>query len=216
MPVAVVFPIGLVVALGVADQVAQGKAIMRRDEVDAAVGATPARHKHIAGARQPAGHIAATAVAVQPKAALGVTVAVVPLQPARRKAPQLVAPRADVPGLGNHQAGPEHRVSGNGLQQGRMGLKSALHRVAATRQHRRQVKTKTIDAKFKHPAPQALQHSALHQRLLKVDTVTAAGPVGIAVARLRQQVVVQRVVDAAQRQRRAPFIELGRVVVDHV
>ena len=216
MPVAVVFPIGLVVALGVADQIAQGKAIMRRDEVDAAVGATPARHKHIAGAGQPTCHVTPATALLQPKAALGVAVAVVPLKPARRKAPQLVAPRADVPGLGNHQAGAEHRVSGDGLQQGRIGLKSALYRVAATGQHRRQVKAKTVHAKFKHPAPQALQHSALHQRLLKVDTVTAAGPVGIAVARLRQQVVVQRVVDAAQRQRRAPFIELGRVVVDHV
>ena len=33
---------------------------------------------------------------------------------------------------------------------------------------------------------------------------------------MREQVVIQRVVDAPQRQRRAPLVKLGRVVVDHV
>lgn len=57
MTVAVVFAIGLVVALGITHQIAQREAIMRGDEVDAAVGTTPARHKHIARSSQPAGQV---------------------------------------------------------------------------------------------------------------------------------------------------------------
>ena len=189
---------------------------MGSDEVDAAVGAAPSVTKHIAGARQPIGKGTAAALAMQPEAALGITVAVVPLQPTLRKSTKLITTGANVPGLRNHQALAQHRVAGDGLQQRCIGLKPALNIVTTARQHRGQVKAEPIHTKLDDPATKALQHGAPHERLVEVDAIAAAGPVGVTAALVRQQVVIQRVVDAPKRQRGAPLVKLGRMVVDHV
>ena len=49
-----------------------------------------------------------------------------------------------------------------------------------------------------------------------VERVAAAGEVHVVARVVRQQPVVGRVVDAAQRQRRAELVALGGVVVDDV
>ena len=158
---------------------------MGSDEVDAAVGAAPSVTKHIAGARQPIGKGTAAALAMQPEAALGITVAVVPLQPTLRKSTKLITTGANVPGLRNHQALAQHRVAGDGLQQRRIGLKPALNIVTTARQHRGQVKAEPIHTKLDDPATKALQHGAPHERLVEVDAIAAAGPVGVSTGLVR-------------------------------
>ena len=64
MAVPVVFAIGQVVALGIADQIVQGETVVSGDKVDAAVRASPARVKFNTGAGQTLGQGAAAAPAL--------------------------------------------------------------------------------------------------------------------------------------------------------
>ena len=213
MAVAVVFAVGFVVAVHVAHQVHQGEAVVGGEDVHAAVGGAVA--KHSAGAGQRVGQLAGCAGVAQPGAALGVAVAVVPFQPAGGKRTQLVAAVANVPGLGNHQAVAQQRVLRHGHEEWRTRLKADMRRLAA-RQNGGEVKPETVDTEVCDPTAQAVHHQAQHQWLVQVEHIAAAGPVDVARAVVRQQVVVQRVVDAAQRQRGAGFVGLGRVVEHHI
>ncbi|OIQ65637.1 hypothetical protein GALL_528020 [mine drainage metagenome] len=111
MTIAVVFAVGLVVALVVADQVPQGKTVVGNHVVDRFGRAAAAGLVQVSGAAQADGEIAPGTAAsagiadsgpLHPKTAHGITELVIPLQPFGCKAPALVATRANVPGFGNH------------------------------------------------------------------------------------------------------------------
>ena len=110
MPVAVVLAIGLVAPFGIPQQIGQSKTVMRCNKIHAAVGSPRSGFKSVARASQPHGPFAQAHLAVQPETTLGVAKAVVPLQPSRRKLPQLVTAFANVPGLGNQRAGRKERI----------------------------------------------------------------------------------------------------------
>jgi hypothetical protein len=86
------------------------------------------------------------------------------------------------------------------VKKGRALVEAAL-RVA--RQHRREVEAKAVDMHLAGPVAQAVHHQLQHARLAQVEAVAGAGPVLVEGAVVGAQVVVQGVVDAAQRQRRA-------------
>ena len=85
-----------------------------------------------------------------------------------------------------------------------------------TSQRARQVEAEAVDVHLLHPVAQAVHDQLQHARAAHVQRVAAAGEVLVVARVVRQQPVVRRVVDAAQRQRRAEVIAFGGVVVDDV
>ena len=97
----------------------------------------------------------------------------------------------------------------------RTRVKPALALVAP-RQYRCQVKAKAVHTQRSGPVAQAVQHQLQHARLVQVQAIAAAAPVLVQVRAVFAQLVVQRVVNAAQAQRWPQFVAFGAVVVDHV
>ena len=100
--VPVVFAVGFVVFVAVADEIAQGEAVVGGDEVDGACRAAPVVAVDVVAAAHALRQRAQPAVFPQPEAAHVVTEAAVPFGEARRILAEVVAAGADVPGFGNH------------------------------------------------------------------------------------------------------------------
>src|SRR5262249_25760101 len=98
--VAIAFAVGVVVLVVVARPVVQGETVMRRDEIDAGPAPPAVAVEDIAGAEHARRERCGMRLAA-PEVAYGVAELVVPLGPARRKAADLIAAGAGVPGLGN-------------------------------------------------------------------------------------------------------------------
>ena len=101
MPVTIVFAVGFVVAVDVADGIAQREAVVRSDKVYARNGSAPTGFEDVCGAVQAPGQDATLAGVTAPELSNVITIDVVPLSPARREVPKLIAARARVPGLGD-------------------------------------------------------------------------------------------------------------------
>ena len=100
--VPVVFAVGFVVFVAVADEIAQGEAVVGGDEVDGARRAAPVMAVDVIAAAYALGKRAQPAVFPQPEAAHVVTEAAVPFGEPRRVLAEVVAAGADVPRFGNH------------------------------------------------------------------------------------------------------------------
>src|SRR6185312_4415692 len=101
-------------------------------------------------------------------------------------------------------------------QPGSLSLESTLYVSVAAREGRCQVEAKAVHAVLGDPQAQAVHHHAQYQWLIQIEAVAAAGPIDVAAAIVRQQTVVQRVVNATQRESGAELISLRAMVVDHV
>ena len=118
-PVAVLLAIGVVVPALMADKIGQGETVMRGDEIQAVAGR--AAGEEIGAAGEAGGDIAQAPGIAAPEAPGIVTKAVIPFRPAGGEAAELVAIRADIPGLGDDQQAAQHRVLPYGQQQRRIG-----------------------------------------------------------------------------------------------
>src|SRR5262245_59860558 len=99
--VTVAFAVGLVVFLLVADQVVEREAIVRRDEINAAVRRSACMLVQIARARQPRDECSEQALVAAPKAPNVVAIAPVPFGPPQiAKAADLIG-ASRVPGFGD-------------------------------------------------------------------------------------------------------------------
>ena len=212
----VVFAVGLVVVPVVADQVAQGEAVVRGDVVDAGGRTAVVVAETVAGAgntaREFAQRHARAAAIVQPEAAHAVAVAVVPLLPAGREIAELVAAGADVPRFGYQAPSRQHRVGLHGGEEA-AGVGVA---VRPARQHRREVEAEAVHVHVVHPVPQRADHHLDHARLRQVQAIAATGPVGIARRVVRLQHVVLAVAQPAEGQRGPVLVGFGTVVEHHV
>src|SRR5581483_2442189 len=83
MTVAVILPVGLVVLVVVRDEVVQGVAVVRGDEIHACPGFAPALVEEVGRAGDAAREIRHLAFIAFPERAHGVAVLVVPLGPSR-------------------------------------------------------------------------------------------------------------------------------------
>ena len=99
--VAIFFAVGFVVLVVVADEIVQGEAVVRGDEVDARVRAAAARLIKIGTARQAISDFADLSFVAFPKTADGVAIFAVPLRPENREIADLITAFADVPRLGD-------------------------------------------------------------------------------------------------------------------
>src|SRR5215211_6699929 len=79
----------------------------------------------------------------------------------------------------------------------------------------REVKTEPIDVAFLNPVAQRVGDHLHDTRMAKIDGIAATGGVEI-ITRVGGKHVVARIVDAAERKRRAAMIALGSMVVNDV
>ncbi|VTY32308.1 Uncharacterised protein [Xylophilus ampelinus] len=220
MAVAVALAVGFVVAPVVAQQVAQVEAVVRGDEVHGG-GRRPAAVAELAAGRQQpvregAATLGALAALTQPEAAHRVAVAVVPFEPAGWEVTEPVTARAHVPGLGDQQRLRQHRVLRAGGEEGGAAVEAAAQVATHAADHRREVEAEAVHAEFGDPVAQAVGGQLHDARLREIQAVAAAGPVLVVEGVVRAQAVIQRVVDAAQRQRGAELVGLAAVVIDDV
>src|SRR5690606_26713103 len=96
--VLVILSVGFVVLVVVTDHVAQGEAVVGRDEVHRRVGPTATLIVVVAGGGQAACQFGNLAFLAHPEGAGGIAEAVVPFHPARREATHLIAAGAAIPG----------------------------------------------------------------------------------------------------------------------
>ena len=211
LAVPVVLAVGLVVLLVVGDQVAQGEAVVGGDEVDARERAPPGVLVEVGGARQPAGELAERGLAA-PEVTDGVAVLAVPLRPLRREVADLVATRADVPGLGDQLDLAHDRVLLHELEERRQPVDV----VELAGQRRGEVEAEAVDVHLGDPVAQRVHDQLQRVRVAGVEGVPGAGVVHVVLRLVVDDAVVGGVVDALEAQRGAEVVALGGVVVDHV
>src|SRR5688500_8170082 len=108
--VPVVLAICPVVLVVVRDEVAQGKAVMRRHEVDAGIGLSPIRLVEIGGASEAIAQVGDPALVAMPEVADAIAELPIPFRPTRGKSADVVAVLADIPRLRNQLYPGQHRI----------------------------------------------------------------------------------------------------------
>src|SRR3984957_14279151 len=109
LAVAIPFAVGLIVAICVAHNVGERKAVMRGGIVDRSPGSARAAIEQIARAGKACGEFAAHPVVTAPMSPDPIAETVVPFGKARRVVAELIAARSDVPGLGDQFRAREYR-----------------------------------------------------------------------------------------------------------
>ena len=205
--------------LVVGNQIVQREAVVRGDEVDAGLRAAAIVMELLAGAGNLAGKGAAVLVGLKPETARGVAEAVVPLAPAWQIGAQLVAAAGCVPGFGDQLDAGQGRILPDGLEERCVAVEAArIVRVGQGHapQHRGQIEAETVDVHLLDPVAQRIHDHLQRHVVAGVDAVAGAGVVGVVGRILAAEVVVGLVVQSAPRQRGAPLVAFGRVVVHHV
>ncbi len=210
--VAVVFAVGFVVPVGVADHVPQREAVVRGGVVDRGPRPPVAASEQIAAARQPRGQLRALAGIAAPEAPDAVAEAVVPFGEAGRMVAELVAVGADIPRLGDHLDGGEHRVLPHGIEEPRTRIEA---QPLAPQRHA-QVEAEAVDVAGLDPVAQRVHHHLQHARVRQVERIAAARVVDVVAFLARHQPVVACVVQPPERQRRPQLVAFAGVVEDHV
>ena len=184
---------------------------MGRDEVDRRERVAAVVLVEIARARQALGELPHVRLAA-PEVAHRVAVHPVPLRPQDREVADLVAARADVPGLGDQLDLREHRVLVDDVEE----RAQAVDVVELSRQGARQVEAEAVDVAVDHPVAQRVHDQPQHARVHDVERVAGARVVHVVAQVVGHEPVVGGVVDAAEGQHRAEVVALGGVVVDDV
>ena len=122
-PVAIVLAVGLVVLLRVGDEVAQGKAVVGDDEIDA-LGRGRGMVEDVAGARDPGCDFAAQAGVAAPEAARGVAEAVVPFRERGAEPAEQISSRTHVPRFGDEARSREDRIGVERLEEWRLRVEA--------------------------------------------------------------------------------------------
>src|SRR5262249_40308985 len=170
--VVIVFAIGLVVLLLVADEIIECEAVMHGHVVNAAV--QPAAI--VLELRGRSGHtvrqIADEGSLAAPEAANGLAVEIVPLRPSGRERADLIAAGTDVPWLGDQFNVAEHRILPHGGKKWRVGSEGG-----AAPKRRRKIETESVDVEDRHPQTKRIHHHLQHARMRKLQRIACTGEV---------------------------------------
>ena len=207
--VPVALAVRLVVLLLVRDQVGEGEAVVRDDEVDALRGRGGAG-EHVARAGHAGGDLAAHAGVAPPEAARGVAEAVVPFGESGAEGPELVAAGANVPGLGDEARPAQNRVSGERLEKRRVGVEA----VRSASKGGREVESEAVDPAMDHPAPERADRHVDHERALEREAIAGACVIDVDRRIPRVETEPRRIVKAAERERGAELVAFA-VVIEH-
>ena len=148
--VAIVFAVGFVVFVVVADQVGQREAVVAGDEIDAGVRPPAAPFVQIARAAEARGEFRRHAAVPFPEMADAIAILAVPLRPQRRKVAHLVAPFAQIPGLGDQLYLRDDRVLVDDVEEG----PQLVDFVQFAGERAGQIEAKAVDVHFQHPVAQ--------------------------------------------------------------
>ena len=141
-----------------------------------------------------------------------VAVDAVPLRPQDGEVADLVAARADVPGLGDQLHLGQDRVLVDGVEEGRQPVDV----VQLAGQRGGEVEAEPVHVALDHPVAQRVHDQPQHARMDDVERVPRAREVHVEARVLGRQAIVGLVVDALEAEHRAEVVALGGVVVDHV
>ena len=209
--VAIALAVGLVVLVRIGDEVAQGKAVMGDDEIDAR-GRSRGMLEDVARAGHPGRDFAARARVAAPEPARGVAEAVVPFGEFGAEPAKLVSARTHVPGLGDQARLGEDRIGVEGLEERRFWIKA----VSAAAERGGEIEAEAVETAVDHPPPQRPDRHADHQRAVERQAIAGAGIVDVSRWIAGIEAKPGGVVEAAERQRRPELVALAVVVEDDV
>ena len=195
------------------DQVAQGEPVVAGDEVDAVVGGTPVVGVQVGRPRQPEPEVPKLPAVPLHETAHRVAEPAVPLRPVHGEVPHLVRPQ--VPRFGDELGLLQHRVLGDGVEEGGAPL---VHPALAP-QHGGEIEPEPVDVHRLDPVPQRIHHQPDRGGGRQVEGVAATRPVHVVARRVvgpPGQHVVRRIVDPLEGEGGAQLVPLPRVVVHHV
>ena len=209
--IAVILAIPLVMLFLVAAQIAQRKAVVRRDEVDAArrilFGA-----KNIFAACDSPGKIQRRIVAHQPESAGVVPEFAIPFGPSARKSADFIQTGC-IPCLGNQLAAAQNRINRNIVQQAQIWVVNPLAFVR-TPQNRCQIKPESVDMHLDQPVSQAFDDQMLHHRMIAVHRIAASGVIGITAFFVQH--IIDAVIQSAECDGRSIAITFAAVIKDDI
>ena len=211
MPVAIALAIRLIVLVGVGHKVGQREAVMAGDVVDGGGRKAAVLVELFGRSQQSFGKIGRQPLVPAPEFPHPVAEKVVPFVERMWKAAQPVAAKAHVPGFRDQLDAGQDRVLPDRVEKGAAGVEPAF----APRQRAGKVKAEAIDMHHLHPIAKRIHHHPQHHRMGEVQRIAGAGVVDI-VPRVLGQPVIAAVVEAPEAERRAEFIALAGMVVDHV
>ena len=209
--VAVALLVGLVVLRVVADEVAQGEAVVGGHEVDAGEGRAALVRVEVAGARQPRGELGQHAALGPPVVADAVAVLAVPLAPAGREVADLVAALTHVPRLGDQLDLVQDGVLLDEVEERR----EPVGPVVLPGEGDGEVEPEAVDVHLGHPVAEAVHHQLQRVGMVHVEAVAGTGEVEVE-PRVVGLPAVEAVVEALEAQRRPEVVPLAGVVVDDV
>src|SRR3954453_23299185 len=140
---------------------------MRGDKVDAGPGLAAAPVEQIGRAGESGRQIRHLARIALPVASYRIAEAVVPLGPARREMPDLIAARPDIPGLGDQLDPGQHRVLAAAVEK----TAALVETVRLARKDRRQIEAEPVIPHFLHPIAQAVGHHLQYTRMAEIERV---------------------------------------------
>jgi hypothetical protein len=211
-PVAVLFSIGVVVLVVVADQVVEREPIVRGDEIDAGGGMAAVPLVEVARTREAIAELGELPVVALPVPPRHVAVAAVPLGPQRRKFSHLVTAFANVPGLGDELDLRDHRILVDDVEEGR----EAVDLMQFPGQRGGQVEAEAVHVHLLHPVTQAVHHQLQHLGMAHVQRIAGARVIHVIALLVGDEAIVCGVVDALEAERRPHLVALAGVIVDHV
>ncbi len=151
------------------------RAIVRGNEVDAAVGTAARVVELLRRAENARSKIGSGAGIPAPEPAHGIAELVVPLQKRMWEGTELVAPRAQIPGFGDQFYAVQDWILSDCSEKGRIGVKA----VAFSGKSCGKVKAKPIHMHHLDPIAQTVHDHAQDHRVIEVQRVSAAGIVAI-------------------------------------
>ncbi|CCJ78250.1 hypothetical protein BN135_3314 [Cronobacter muytjensii 530] len=211
MTVVIVLAVVLVVFTVVGHQIVKREAVVRGNKVHARPRPAPALIVEVAGAEQTRGEIGRNVIAL-PVFAHRIAIFVVPLRPARREAPHLIAAGADIPWLADKLHLREHRILHDGVEK----AATLVEALRLAPEDSAEIEAKTVDMHRFRPVTQGIHHHLQHARMRSVHRVAGTGIVDVVTVLIRHGTVVREVVDAFKRERRAKLVPFRGVVVDHI
>ena len=205
VPVAVALAIQFIVLRLIADEIAQGEAVVRGDEVDTRLRRASRDVENLARSGKALRQFRHTRVVGQPERAHVVPEAVIPLAPAGQKTPQTVPIRSDVPGFGDQLDPLQHGI-----------LPDRGEKRAVARQRRSEIEAEAVYVHHANPVAQRIHDQLQNPRMGEIDRVATAGEIFVVREMAGRQAVVAQVVDAAERECGAFLVAFGGMVEDHV
>ena len=174
--VSISFAVSIIVLVFKAHQVVHGKAVMRRDEVDTAIGCSPRLFVEVRRSAESRRHSADHSGIASPIPPNVIAVSTVPLRPTQiSKRTDLIGTRS-IPSFRNDLGVGQHRILGDQIDQGRVRHQVSI---AISRQDTGKIESETIDVIVVYPMAQAMKYELPANRVIAIERIAAASVVAV-------------------------------------